>query len=212
MSLHGDKIAIYCSWALSHYRIYGEAEFLFATLKIILIVGLILIGFLIDVGAVPGQERIGFRYWKKPGPFVEFQYGAANSIPGSWGKFVATWATLINASFAYKDIQIVGMSGSESKDPRRSIPKATRRVFVRLGCFYVLTIFVMSLVLPSNTKGLGQSDGTAASAPFVIAIKAAGIKVLPGIVNAVVMTSAFSSVCSYDIKCQSPSINQLSIN
>lgn len=175
------------------FRFYGEAEFLFATLKISLIVGLILVGFLIDVGAVSGQERLGFRYWKDPGPFVPLTY-AGGSIPGSLGKFLATWATLINAAFAYKDIQIVGMSGSESRNPRRSIPKATRRTFVRLGCFYVLTIFVMSLVLPSNAPGLGHSDGTAASAPFVIAIKLAGIKVLPGIINAVVMSSAFSSV------------------
>lgn len=163
-------------------------------MKIALIVGLILVGFLIDVGAVPGQDRLGFRYWNDPGPFVQLTY-AGGSIPGAWGKFLATWAVLINAAFAYKDIQIVGMSGSESKDPRKSIPKAVRRTFIRLGCFYALTIFIMSMVLPSNAPGLGKSDGTAASAPFVVAIKAAGIKVLPGIVNAIVMTSAFSSVC-----------------
>ncbi|KAF8299303.1 hypothetical protein DL93DRAFT_2091199 [Clavulina sp. PMI_390] len=180
---------------LTPVRVYGETEFFFACLKICLIIGLLLVGFLIDVGAVPGQERLGFRYWAHPGPFVNLTY-AGGSIPGATGKFLATWATLVNAAFAYKDIQIVGMSGSESRNPRRAIPKATRRTFIRLGCFYVLTIFIMSLIVPANSPELGKSDGTAATAPFVIAIKLAGIKTLPGIVNAVVMTSAFSSGCS----------------
>lgn len=38
-----------------------------------------------------------------------------------------------------------------------------------------------------------RSTGTAAESPFVIASKAAGIKVVPSIINAVVLTSAWSS-------------------
>lgn len=121
------------------------------------------------------------------------------TIPDSLGKFLATWSTLTNAAFAYTNVQIVGMSGSESIDSRRSIPKAVKRTFIRLSVFYVLTILVLGMVLPNDymtsMSALIGKGGTAASAPFVVAIKAAGIRVLPGIVNAVVMSSAFSSVC-----------------
>jgi amino acid transporter len=43
--------------------IYGEAEFIFASVKIITIVGLLLLAFIIDLGGSPDQGRLGFRYW-----------------------------------------------------------------------------------------------------------------------------------------------------
>lgn len=99
-----------------------------------------------------------------------------------------------SAAFAYANVQIVGVAGAETINSRVAIPKAVRRTYVRIVLFYVLSIFVLGLIVPSTSAALFQSDGTAATAPFVIAIKAAGIKVLPSIVNAVVLTSAFSSV------------------
>ncbi len=34
--------------------------------QIALIVGLILAGLILDLGGVPGEERLGFRYWRSP--------------------------------------------------------------------------------------------------------------------------------------------------
>lgn len=45
-------------------RIYGEVEFVFAMLKIMLIIGLIIFGLIFDLGGVPGQPRIGFANWQ----------------------------------------------------------------------------------------------------------------------------------------------------
>ena len=58
--------------------VYGEVEFAFAVLKILLVIGIIIMGLVIDLGGVPGQERIGFRYWGNPGPFVAY------IATGSW--------------------------------------------------------------------------------------------------------------------------------
>ena len=56
----------------------------------------------------------------------------------------------------------------------------------------VISIFMVGLVVPSNDPQLDQASGTAAS-PFVIAASRANIKVVPSIINAVVITSAWSS-------------------
>lgn len=72
----------------SAIRIYGEVEFWFALLKIVFIVFLIILGLVIDLGGVPGTPRIGFRYWKEPGPFVEY------IATGSWGQFLGFWAVM----------------------------------------------------------------------------------------------------------------------
>lgn len=44
--------------------VYGEAEFIFASVKIVTIIGLLLLAFIIDLGGGPEQGRLGFRYWK----------------------------------------------------------------------------------------------------------------------------------------------------
>lgn len=50
-----------------HVKFYGESEFYFASLKIILIVSLILMAFVVMLGGNPIHDRIGFRYWKDVG-------------------------------------------------------------------------------------------------------------------------------------------------
>lgn len=52
---------------------------------------------------------------------------------------------------------------------------------------------MITFLIPSNDPDLLKSTGTAAQSPFVLAAKRAGIKVLPSIINAVVLTSAWSS-------------------
>ena len=43
--------------------IYGEAEFIFASIKIVTIVGLLLVALVIDLGGAPDGHRRGFQYW-----------------------------------------------------------------------------------------------------------------------------------------------------
>jgi len=52
---------------------------------------------------------------------------------------------------------------------------------------------MVGLVVPSDDPNLLKLTGTAAQSPFVIAATRAGIKVVPSIINAVVLTSAWSS-------------------
>ncbi|QRV98125.1 amino acid permease [Ceratobasidium sp. AG-Ba] len=174
-------------------RYYGEIEFGFALLKITLIVVLLLVGLVITSGGGPTHESIGFRYWKDPGPFQQLKLSGGEAIEGSWGRFLAVWSTLINATFAYGNIQVVAIAGAETRQPRVAIPKAVNKTFTRVVLFYVSSIFMIGLLLPSTDPMLLNDSGTAAQSPFVIAMNRARIRVLPDIVNAVVLSSAFSS-------------------
>lgn len=170
-----------------------QSEVVFATLKIMLIIGLILAGIIVNAGGSPSHEYFGFRYWKSPGPFNEYL------VPGNTGKFLGFWSTLINAAYSYANIQVVALAGAETREPRIIIPNAIRMTFWRVLVFYVLSIFIVGLLVPSNDESLGISTGTAQQSPFVIAFTRAGIDVLPSIINAVVCTSAFScgSACIF---------------
>ena len=62
----------------------------------------------------------------------------------------------------------------------------------RVVIFYIISVLIMGMIVPSTDPSLTANSGTAAS-PFVIAFNRAGVKVLPSIINAVILTSAFSS-------------------
>lgn len=165
--------------------VYGETEFFFGLLKSILIVGLILAGLLVDWGASPSGEYIGGKNWH-PDPIKEYLVG------GSTGRFLAVWSVLINAAFAMGNIQVATSAAGEVKNPRVNVPKAMRRVFYRIFLFYIISLLVVGLILNSDDPRIGTASGTAGS-PFVLAFQTAGIQVLPSIINAIVITSAFSS-------------------
>jgi amino acid transporter len=168
-------------------RVFGEVEYVFAWLKVVLIVFLILLGFAIAVGAAPGTPALGFRYWHDPGPFVE--YIAA----GALGRFLGYFSVMTGAVFSFAGVESIAMAAAETQDPRRAIPAACRRVFLRIFLFYMLAIFVVGMLVASNDPRLDDASGSAAQSPFVIAASAAGIPAIPSIVNAVVITSAWSA-------------------
>ncbi|KIM68020.1 hypothetical protein SCLCIDRAFT_1209409 [Scleroderma citrinum Foug A] len=188
-------------------RWFGESEFLFGLIKLSMITGLILVCLVIDLGGAPNHERLGFQYWKNPGVFAPAGL-EPNHI--DFDRFLGVLSVLVQAAFSFQGMELVVIAASETESPRRNIAKAVRRVFYRICIFYILGIFIAGLVVPYTDPKLLQSTGTAADSPFVIAITRAGIKVLPGIVNAGVMTSALSATNSY-IFCASRILYGLSI-
>ncbi|KAI5919138.1 proline-specific permease [Camillea tinctor] len=168
-------------------RVFGEVEFVFAILKILLVLFLIILGLVIDLGGVPGTPRIGFAYWQNPGPFVE------NITTGSFGRFLGYWSVMTSAVFSFAGVESLAMAAAETQNPRKAIPAACKRVFIRIVVFYTLAILVVGMLVASNDPRLDDSSGSAAQSPFVIAASAAGIPAIPSVVNAVVITSAWSA-------------------
>jgi amino acid transporter len=177
---------------ISSVRFYGEAEVITASIKIICFLGLIFVSLVITLGGAPNHDRIGFRYWKDPGPFTEY-----NGISGSTGHFFAFLSAFINASFSFIGVETVVVAAGETVNPHKSIPKAIKRVTYRIMFFYVLGALLIGMIISSDAPGLLSGSGNANSSPFVIAIKNSGIQVLPSIVNACILTPAWSAGNSY---------------
>ncbi|KAG0137509.1 amino acid permease/ SLC12A domain-containing protein [Tuber indicum] len=169
---------------------YGEAEFIFASVKIITIIGLLFLAIVLFFGGGPSKDRIGFRYWNNPGAM------RAYLVPGNTGRFLGFLKSFVNACFAFGGSEVICVAASETLNPRRNIPKAVRRTFWRVLIFYVFGVFAIGVLVPYNDKGLttalkSGAPGAAAS-PWVASIVNAGIDVLPSIINAVILTSAWS--------------------
>lgn len=172
---------------ISFVQIFGEVEFFFAVLKILLVVFLIILGLVIDLGGIKGTPAIYFKYWDNPGPFVEYL------ATGNWGKFLGYWSVMTGAVFSFAGVESIAMAGAETKNPRKAIPKACKNVFIRIVLFYMLAILIVGMLVSSEDSRLNNESGDATQSPFVIAASAAGIPAIPSVVNAIVITSAWSS-------------------
>lgn len=168
-------------------RFYGEVEFLFAMIKISLLIGLILVSIVITSGGAPNHKSIGFQFWRDPGPFKEY------ITTGDLGKFVGFWKTLSGVVYSFGGVQSVPSLAAEVKNPRRTVFTACKRIFIRVTILMMVTVFCLTLIVSSDDPKIANSTGNAQSSPFVVAIKNAKIKVLPHIINAAVLTSAFSA-------------------
>lgn len=174
---------------------YGEVEFWFSTIKVVTVIGFLIFAICIDAGA--GQHGyLGFKNWKTPGPFAPLIVTDNDSL----AKFVGFWAVLIQAGFSYQGTELVGIAAGECENPRKNVPSAIKKTFFRILIFFVATIFFLGLLVPYDSPKLlaaNNSDATSAAAsPFVVAAQLAGVKVLPSIINAVLLFVVLSAANS----------------
>lgn len=172
---------------------FGEAEFWFASIKVITILGLIVVGIVIFFGGAPTHDRLGFRYWKDGLAFQQLM-----GVPGSTGRFLAFWNAMVKSGFSFiTSPELIVIAAGEAEAPRRNIPKAVRRFIWRLLFFYILGSLVIGVIVSSQSprllSALNAGAGNAAASPFVIGIQNAHIQVLNHIINAAVLTSAWSA-------------------
>ena len=161
---------------------------------------LIVVMLVIDLGGGPNGEFIGGRYWRQPGSMAQlfWEPDAVTGLPtggikGSWGRFLAFWNVFVSAAFAYAGTEITSLAVSEVENPRKNVPKAIKKVALRIAVFYVLAVLMVGLVVPYNSTRLLNGGDNASASPYVIAIESAGIRVMPHFVNAILLTVTWSA-------------------
>ncbi|KAF2402940.1 putative amino acid transporter [Trichodelitschia bisporula] len=177
-----------CAIQVFGVRGYGEVEYVLGMIKILACAGFIILGIIIDCGGVPTDSRgyIGAKYWHDPGAFRNGFKGFAS--------------VLVTAAFAFGGTELAGLAAAEAADPVKSLPRATKQVFWRIFFFYIVNVFIIGLIVPSNSEFLLKSTGANTKySPFVLAIKQAGIKGLPSVFNAVITLAVLSvgNSCMY---------------
>ncbi|CAF1215997.1 unnamed protein product [Didymodactylos carnosus] len=162
-------------------RGYAEAEFLFASIKVLAIVGFIILAIVIDVGGTPTHHYFGAETWHNPGAFNNGFHGLCT--------------VFVSAAFSFSGTELVGLAAAETANPRKTLPHATKQVFWRMSMFYIISLLLIGFIVPyNNARLLNAGGGNAASAsPFVIAIDLGGVKVLPDIFNVVILTAILSA-------------------
>ena len=164
-------------------RSYGEFEFWFASIKVLTIVLFIIVGFLFVFGAWPASLA------ESPG--LVNLYGAGGFAPGGIAPIFATIATAI---FAFVGAEVVSIAAAESDEPERGVARAVNQVVYRVLLFYVLSIFLVAVIVPWSTP-FAESDPTnpgIVQSPFSVALENMGVAVAPTVMNLVVLIAVLS--------------------
>ncbi|SCV04499.1 LANO_0G10572g1_1 [Lachancea nothofagi CBS 11611] len=208
------QVALYFAISIFAVRYYGEMEFWLASFKIFLAAGLFIFTFVAMLGGNPKKDRFGFRNFVDA-PFKEYFPTGKNDDDSSLGLFQGFLACLIQASFTIAGPDYVAMIAGETKTPRKVLPIAFKHVFNRLTLLFLGSSLCVGILCSANdpnlTAAIDEARPGAGSSPYVIAMKNLGIKTLPDVVNAALITAAFSAGNAYTF-CSSRILHGLALD
>ena len=156
-------------------KVFGEVEFWFGMIKIVTILALIVTGIF--------MVTTNFETPAGHASLTNITSGF-QMFPNGWVKFVMAFQMVF---FAYQAIEFVGITTSETANPRQVLPKAIKEIPIRIVIFYVGALVAIMAIFPWQQLPVNKS-------PFVTVFQMVGIKWAAGLINFVVLTAAASSL------------------
>lgn len=131
-------------------RLFGEVEYVMSFTKVTIIMIFIVLG----IVTVWEQPHFGIQNWRiGDAPFHQGWYG-----------FIAVF---LFAGFSFQGTELIGVASGEAEHPDVSIPKSIKYVFWRLTLFYVLSIGIITLLIPYTDTRLTYQDNVMMS-PYTL--------------------------------------------
>lgn len=156
-------------------RIYGEVEYLLSITKVATIIAFLIIGII----SIFHQPHLGAGNWSIHG--APFHNG--------WFGFVSVF---LFVGMAFQGTELVAVASGETKNPETTIPRSIGMVFWRLSIFYVLSIALISLLMPYNDPRL-LSQNNVAMSPFTLAFEQYLGKYAGDIINLIIFIALVSA-------------------
>jgi len=152
-------------------RSFGEFEFWFASIKVAAVVSFILVIGVYVFGFMPTPE----------GRFANLVTGGGFAPRGPLSVLGGVSAVI----FALVGAEIATIAAAESREPGKAIARMTGQLVVRILLFYVLSIFLIVVLVPWTTIHPGDS-------PFAMALERLKIPGVSLMMNVIVLTAVLS--------------------
>lgn len=156
-------------------RSYGEAEFWFASIKVVAIVVFLAAGSVYVLGLWPHATG-GFAHLYEHGGF--YPNGIVPVLTGA-----------VAATGFYFGTEIVTVAAAESAEPEKAVAQAMQSVIWRVLIFYVGSIFLVVAILPWNDKAHVEQ-------PYVSVLEALKVPGAATIMSAIILTAVLSALNS----------------
>ena len=164
---------IICIFNLLSVALYGEIEYWFSLIKVITICIFLVLGMILIVQS----PSFGFYHWH----FSSKHY---------------SFSTIINLflfiGFSFQGCELLGIASEEVDNPDTTLPKAIKLIFIRLTAFYLLSLFVVSLLIDSNSKLLILKENIQFSPYTIVFMKYIG-SYAANLMNLVIVISLLSA-------------------
>jgi len=145
-------------------KAYAEAEYWFASIKVVTVLIFVLVGALMTTGML-GGAAVGFQNWTLMDPVTHLHA----PFVGGWS---AVLLVFMVAGFSFQGTEGVGLAAAETEDPATNVPKAIKTVFWRILLFYIGAIFVVgTLVQFTDPNLLNGDEAHVAYSPFTMVFK-----------------------------------------
>ncbi|MBD5069987.1 MAG: amino acid permease [Lactobacillus sp.] len=167
-------ILILLTFNLLSVGVFGELESWFSSIKVMAIIALIVTGFiLLATSANVGGNQVQLSNL--------VNYGGL--FPKGFSGLMAAFPMVI---FAFTGIEMVGLTSGETAEPQKDLPRAINTLPLRIGLFYIGSMFVLMCIYPWN-------EISTSSSPFVQVFSGIGINFAAAVINFVVLTAALSA-------------------
>ncbi|GAA3545542.1 amino acid permease [Amycolatopsis ultiminotia] len=163
-------------------RIFGEAEFWFALVKVGALVVFLIIGIVVLAAGWPTDA----------GPTgIAMLNANGGLLPGGAATVGAALVLTQGVVLAYAGIELLGIAAGETSNLQKVMPRAINSTIVRIAVFYCGSVLLLALLLPSGRYSASES-------PFVTFFSHFGgprVSAVAGtVMNFVVLTAVLSSL------------------
>lgn len=153
-------------------KTYGEFEYWLAFIKVSAIVIFLCLGAAIIFGLVPGVSTLSLSNLMK----------GENFFPHGW---IPVLLSVIFITFSLSGSEVAAIAAGESENPQKNIIRAINAVVWRLLLFFVGSVTVLIMVIPSDAKELLKT-------PYASVFQMAGFPAAAQIMNIVIFISLLS--------------------
>jgi lysine-specific permease len=168
-------------------KAYAEAEYWFASIKVVTVLIFLSVGLLMIAGML--GDHGGLHNWSLSDP-------AAGTKAPFVGGLSSVLLVFLTAGFSFQGTEGVGLAAAETADPAKNVPKAIRTVFWRILLFYIGSIFVIgTLIAYTNPDLMHGDEAHVALSPFTMVFQQ-----LPrfgyyaaNVMNAVILSAVLSA-------------------
>lgn len=96
---------------------------------------------------------------------------------------------MLAVNYAFSGTELIGIAAGETSHPEKIIPKAIKATLWRLVLFFIGTMVIISILIPSY-------QGKSLESPFVVIFQRMGIPYAGDIMNLVIITALLSAANS----------------
>ncbi|MBA4542521.1 MULTISPECIES: amino acid permease [Thermoactinomyces] len=157
-------------------RLFGEIEYWLTSVKIVTLIVFVILGALLLFGIIPSAQAPGLTNYRVHGGF----------FPLGWQGVLSSLLIVI---FSYGGTEMIGLTITEMKDAKKTLPRVIKGVILRICLFYVLPLLIITGLIPWDQV---KSSGS----PFVEVLSAVGLKGVANIMNFILLTAVISAANS----------------